>query len=274
MTTNVNSSVESIWIPEVVKRVYSHTGAAKPEAPTREGHTFLGWYVDATDEVTPDDFANLKAEVLEVLQAEDIDPDYAAELKQYYHELDTNVLVADGKVMVKYDPGSEFVYGDLTVHALWEESPSSGGVVGESYEVDGNVYKVISNVKDTAKLVKAKNAKKVVVPANTTINGKSYQVVAIAAKSFKSAKKSLKTVVIGKNISRIGKGAFAGCSKLKKVVVKTKKLTKKRVKGSLKNSGAKVVQVKIGKAKVNKTWAKKYDAIFTKRNCGKKVAVK
>ena len=147
-----------------------------------------------------------------------------------------------------------------------------GGTVGTAYQVSGNTYKVTG--KDTVTFAKAKNAKKATVPATVTINGKAYTVTAVAPKAFASAKKKLKNAVIGANVAKIDKGAFKGCKKLKTLIVKTKKLTKKSVKGCLKGSAVKTVKVKVGSKKANKTYAKKYKKIFTKKNCGKKVAVK
>ena len=46
------------------------------------------------------------------------------------------------------------------------------------------------------------------------------------------------------------------------------------VKGSLKGSKVKTVQVKVGSKKLNKKYVKKYKKIFTKKICGKKVKVK
>ena len=112
------------------------------------------------------------------------------------------------------------------------------------------------------------------MPAKVTIGGKRYRVVAIAPKAFKSAKKKLKKAVVGANVEKIGKKASAGCKKLKKVTVKTDKLTKKSVNGSLKKSSIKVVKVKVGNAKANRACAKKYAKFFTKTNCSRKVAVK
>ena len=68
----------------------------------------------------------------------------------------------------------------------------------------------------------------VTIPATVTINNVTYKVTSIAANAFKNNKK-LKKVVIGKNITKIGKKAFYGCSKLKNITVKTTKLTKKNV---------------------------------------------
>ena len=56
--------------------------------------------------------------------------------------------------------------------------------------------------------------------------------------------------------------------------MKSKKLTKKGVKKAFAGSSVKTVKVKVGKAKANATYAKKYGKFFTKANCGKKVAVK
>ena len=69
------------------------------------------------------------------------------------------------------------------------------------------------------------------------------------------------------------KNAFKG-TKIKTIVVKTKKLKKKSVKGALKGSKVKTVKVQIGSKKVNKKYVKKYKKIFTKKNAGKKAKVK
>ena len=87
------------------------------------------------------------------------------------------------------------------------------------------------------------------------------------------AGKTIRTVTIGRHVKKISKKAFKGTG-VTKLIVKTKKLTKKSVKGSLKGSKVKNIKVKIGCKKTNKTFVKKYKKIFTKKNAGKKVAVK
>ena len=67
---------------------------------------------------------------------------------------------------------------------------------------------------------------------------------------------------------------FSKCKKAKTLVVKTKKLKKKTVKGSLKGSKIKTVQVVTASAKAHNKLVKKYKKIFTKKNAGKKVKVK
>ncbi len=88
-------------------------------------------------------------------------------------------------------------------------------------------YKIISAKKRTVQYQKflSKTAKKATVPATIKIAGKKYTVISIASKAMKG-KKKLKSVVIGKNIKTIGKKAFYGCKKLKKITIKTKKLKK------------------------------------------------
>lgn len=110
------------------------------------------------------------------------------------------------------------------------------------------------------------------IPDTIKDGSKTYKVTTITADACKDLKK-LKTIVVGKNVKKIAKGAFSGC-KAKKLVLKTKLLKKKAVKGCLKGSKIKTVQVKIGKKKVNKKYVKKYKKIFKKKIVGKKVKVK
>ena len=96
---------------------------------------------------------------------------------------------------------------------------------------DGVSYQVTSAAEKnpTVAYVGSKKQKaSVMIPATVKINNVTYKVTSIAANAFKNNKK-LKKVVIGKNITKIGKKAFYGCSKLKNITVKTTKLTKKNV---------------------------------------------
>ena len=215
---------------------------------------------------------------------------------------------------------AEDVGQDTMTEALVVATPLAD--VGSAHAVDGSTYKVTSNSPMTVTFTKSKNAKSITVPDTVKISGKAYKVTKIAPNAFASAKKTLTTVKIGKNVTIIGASAFAGCAKLKTVTggaavktiktkvfksckvmtkcsplaskklktigasalsgakklktvtVKSKKLTKKKVKGALKGSSVKTVKVSVGKAKVNKTYVKKYKKLFTKANCGKKVKVK
>lgn len=105
-----------------------------------------------------------------------------------------------------------------------------------------------------------------------TLNSPTVNAAAVQ-QALKAAGGSSDTFVLGKSVKKISKGAFAGTG-VKTLVVTSKKLKKKSVKGSLKGSSVKTVKVKVGKAKLNKKYVKKYKKIFTKKNCGKKVKVR
>ncbi len=148
-------------------------------------------------------------------------------------------------------------------------------VKDKSYTVSSQTYKVTKvaagTTNGTAIFTKAKNAKGVTVPATVKLaDGKTYNVTTVGAKAFTGSK--IRTVTIGKNVSKLTKNALYK-SKATKVIVKTKKLKKSTVKGSLKGSKVKKVQVKVGTKKQNTTYVKKYKKIFTKKNAGRKVTV-
>lgn len=65
-----------------------------------------------------------------------------------------------------------------------------------------------------------KTLKSVKIPAAVSKDGVSYRVTAIADKAFAKNKK-LKSVTIGKYVETIGKSAFAGDGKLKKIILQT-----------------------------------------------------
>ena len=142
---------------------------------------------------------------------------------------------------------------------------------GALVALSAGTFKVISVANRTVAYTKAPNKNSVTVPATVTINGKKYSVTEINTNAFKG--KKIRTVTIGKNVKKIKKNAFRG-SAATKLIVKTKKLKKATVKGSLKGSKVKTIQVKVGKKADNKKYVKAYKKIFTKSNAGKKVTVK
>ena len=155
---------------------------------------------------------------------------------------------------------------------IGEEKASEPAVQdGQQAAVSGNTYTVTSAAAGTAALTKAKNAKKVNVPDTVAINGKTLKVTKVNANAFTG--KKIRTVTLGKNVDTIAKYAFKK-SKARTLIVKTKALTKKSVKGSLKKSKIKRVKVKVGSKKENKKYVKKYRKIFKKKNSGKRVKVR
>ena len=94
------------------------------------------------------------------------------------------------------------------------------------------VYKITKAGKKngTVEYVKSTNEKatKITIPATVKLDGIPYSVTSIEAKAFRKNKK-ITTVTIGTNVVKIGKEAFYGCSKLKKITIKSTKITRKNV---------------------------------------------
>ena len=55
-------------------------------------------------------------------------------------------------------------------------------------------------------------------------NGGDVVLMGAAKKKARNSLKKLKSLTVGKNVAKIGKGAFKGCSKLTKVKIKSKKI--------------------------------------------------
>ena len=112
----------------------------------------------------------------------------------------------------------------------------------------------------------AKNAKgKVKVPAFVKVNGVTYQVTSVSAKAFKGNSK-VTNIIIGKNVTKIGKKAFSKCKKLKLLVIKSRKLKAKNVaKDAFKGITKKTI-VKVPKSKV-----KEYRKLLRKKGLSSKV---
>ena len=109
-----------------------------------------------------------------------------------------------------------------------------------------------------------------------TINVSTVTATAIdkAVKAKGGSEKYVTRIVLGKRVKKISKSAFKKYKKVKTIEVKTKKLKKATVKGSLKNSKITKVLVNVGNSSLNKKYAKLYKVIFTKANVGKKVRIK
>ena len=127
------------------------------------------------------------------------------------------------------DPGNATDPGNTSIPATTEQGSSTTTIVPEpgNVYVIGNVnYEVITTgVAKTVQItgVDNKNVKTLKIPDTVQIFGEEYVVASIKNKAFQNQKK-LKKVIIGKNITEIGREAFYGCKKLKTVVFKTNKL--------------------------------------------------
>lgn len=93
--------------------------------------------------------------------------------------------------------------------------------IGSTVKKKKLVYKITSSSSVQLKEVRAAG-KQVVIPDTITVSGKKYTVTSIADKAFAGQK--ITKVTIGKNITKIGKKAFANCKKLKTVVILSVKI--------------------------------------------------
>ncbi|MCR5451518.1 MAG: leucine-rich repeat protein [Lachnospiraceae bacterium] len=119
-----------------------------------------------------------------------------------------------------------------------EKADGSKTVTQTTTKENGDMTIVVSNVSakgDTTSIYKYQSGRNkeislvevlteestVTVPAKVTANGVSYKVTRLKA-GFLKNNKTVKKVIIGKNVVAIGKNAFKGDSKLKTVVIKGK----------------------------------------------------
>ena len=149
-----------------------------------------------------------------------------------------------------------------------QPKPEEALKVGDTV-TSGNVkYRVTDAQKKLAEAygVESKTARTLKVAATVTINGEKVSVTSVKANAFKGMKK-LEKVTIGTNVSRIGKNAFSGDSKLKSIQIKSKKLTSVG-KRALKNISAKAV------IKVPKSKKKAYTSLLKGKGQKKSVKIK
>jgi sorbitol-specific phosphotransferase system component IIA len=95
---------------------------------------------------------------------------------------------------------------------------------GESRVVNGYTYKVTSLSGKTVEVTgTTKTGTAIKVPATVKIGETTFKVTSVGKNAFKNNKKAT-SVTIGKNVETIGSSAFAGCVKVKKVTIQSKKL--------------------------------------------------
>lgn len=133
------------------------------------------------------------------------------------------------------------------------QTPAIGSVIADASGIFN--YKVTGNDTVEVKNMTAKGKAKSSVKIAKTIkaNGKTYKVTAIAANALKGNKK-VTSVSIGSNVEKIGKKAFANCTKLKTVTVNGNKL--KTIGQSAFSGDKKLKTVNLKKVKTLKTVGK------------------
>lgn len=148
--------------------------------------------------------------------------------------------------------------------------PAKGAKVEDSKT--GSQYKVTNgNAKNpTLEYTAPKKGAKgtVTVPNTVTINGTTYKVTSISANAFKNNTK-VTGIVVGKNITDIGKNAFCDCKKLKTITIKSTKLTAKGIKKDAFNGISPKTTIQVPKKCLNS-----YKKLFVQKGLDKKVKVK
>ena len=124
----------------------------------------------------------------------------------------------------------------------------------------------------TVTLIKpvSKNKTAFTVPAAIkSADGKiTFQVTEISKNAFKNNAK-LKKVTIGKNVSKIGAGAFSGCKKLKNIKIASIQLNKKSIGKNVFKGIDKKAVIKVPRKK----W-KAYQSILKGKGQAKSVKIK
>ena len=149
------------------------------------------------------------------------------------------------------------------------EAPAEEGKETLLKDSQGATFKVMNADSENPEVqyeAPAKNAKgKVKVPAFVKVNGVTYQVTSVSGKAFKGNSKVTK-IIIGKNVTKIGKKAFSKCKKLKLLVIKSRKLKAKNVAKNAFKGITKKTTVKVPKSKI-----KAYRKLLRKKGLSSKV---
>lgn len=137
---------------------------------------------------------------------------------------------------------------------------ANGAVVGTVINDGQYKYKVTKAGSKNGVLIgkvsvvglKKKSIKKIVIAKTVVLDGVTYKITSIGKNAFK--KKKITSAKIGKNVVKIGTGAFAKCKKLRKLTIKSTKIKKIGKKAFAKTSKKLVIKVP---KKVKKKYAKK-----------------
>lgn len=126
---------------------------------------------------------------------------------------------------------------------------------GKTYQAGGCKYKVLKSSASARTVAFAgmtsKKSSSVRIPDSVEIDGLTYKVTEIAGGALRG-KTNLRTVSIGKNVTKIGKNAFYGCKKLVQIVVqgnKIKSVGTSAFRGISKSANVYVPKAALGKYK-------------------------
>lgn len=140
-----------------------------------------------------------------------------------------------------------------------------------TFSVGNNDYEIDESGNATVTAESNKKIKKVTIGSVVKHDGKTYKITEIEKNAYKNCKK-LTSISIGKNIEKIGSGAFRGCVNLKKITIRGNNLNSVGS-GSFKNinKNAKIIIICKDKKtfnklvkKIKKAGAKKATFVFKK----------
>ena len=130
---------------------------------------------------------------------------------------------------------------------------------------NGNYKFKIKNAKEAIFTGVSKKISKVKIPNTVTYKGKVLKVTSVAAKALRNNKVVTK-IIVGTNVTTIGKSAFEKCSKIQNITIKSTKLKtvqKKAFSGMKANA----------KIKVPKKYRGKYKTLLKNAGQSKKVTI-
>lgn len=259
-------------------------------SPVKEGFTFAGWYlgnsrVERISKGTTGDITLTAKWNKE--QSKDIGTlDIKAIQKQIYtgKAIYPEITVKDGSrlleenvhYVVRYANNTRPGCATVTIQGVGGKYK---GKVDRSFEIIaaknktftvGNFKYTVTDAsteKGTVRLTSPikRSFTSLTIPSSVKIGSYVYKVTEIGAKAFRN-NKSLKKVVIGKNVKKIGTYAFDGAKKLKNVNISSKVLThvgKKALKGIDKKAVIKVPSSKL----------RSYQKLLAKKGQGKEVKI-
>ena len=177
---------------------------------------------------------------------------------------DRNYSILTGEVELYHaDKPATDVTDEKTLPAVGTKVTSDDGKA--TYKITRSALK---NKTVTYVATTNKKASTIVIPDTVVISGVTYKVTAVEKNAFANNKK-LKTVTIGKNVTTIGAKAFYGCKNIKTLIIKSKKLTTKKIGSKAFSKTPKKMTVKVPKNKF-----KAYKKMLIKRGVNKKAKFK
>ena len=183
-----------------------------------------------------------------------------------------------------YDPQKiDGKYGELTVKAVEKFQEAAGLEVdgdtasrkmlkrlyssdapAKKVVVSGGVYR-LSDSSATLTGTASRSIRSLTIPSTVQANGREYPVTTIDKRACRGLT-SLEKVTIGSRVKKIGKEAFAGCTRMKKIHVKTSQLTDEKMGEDVFDGIPKDAVVTCPEAQ-----EKAYKSLFRSRGLSKKV---